>query len=59
MKRFTILAYKHDREVVIAECDTSPEEILKAVKRKTLRQQNEKKTFYIKRYGDVRIRQNY
>jgi hypothetical protein len=53
------MAYDHDREVIVAECDTAPGEILKAVKRKTMRQQVGNRVFYIKRFGDVRIRENY
>jgi hypothetical protein len=59
MKRYSILAYDRDREVVVAECDTRPEEILKAVRQKVVRQQSAGRTFYINRYGDARIKQNY
>jgi hypothetical protein len=61
MKRFTILAYdygREDHEVVVAECDTSPKELLKAVKRMTLYQQVGKRTFNIRRYSNPRIREN-
>jgi hypothetical protein len=60
MKRFTVLAqpYGCDHEVVVAECDTSPEEILKAVEGKALRQQVGSRTFFIKRYANPRIREN-
>ena len=61
MKRFAILACDYGREgheVVVAECDTSPEEVLKAVQSKTLCQQVGNKKFHIQRYGSPRIRDN-
>jgi hypothetical protein len=58
MKRFQILAYDRDREILIAECDSRPEEIVEAVRRKTLRQQVGNRVFYVGRYGSIRVREN-